>query len=181
MKKKLIISLITCAIAVILIIILIYLFFEIKYPLKYENDIRVNATKNKLETSFVAAIINTESGFNKDAKSPRGAEGLMQLLPTTADFVANKFGIEFEDKNLFDAQKNIEIGCQYLRYLFDKFGDKRTVLFAYNSGEGNVVTWLKIHDYSDDGKTLTTCPYNETNNYVQKVLKAEKHYKKKCP
>ena len=181
MKKKLIISLITCAIAVILIIILIYLFFEIKYPLKYENDIRVNATKNKLETSFVAAIINTESGFNKDAKSPRGAEGLMQLLPTTADFVANKFGIEFEDKNLFDAQKNIEIGCQYLRYLFDKFGDKRTVLFAYNSGEGNVVTWLKIHDYSDDGKTLTTCPYNETNNYVQKVLNAEKHYKKKCP
>ena len=69
MKKKLILSLISCAIAVILIIILIYLFFEIKYPLKYENDIRVNATKNKLETSFVAAIINTESGFNKDAKS----------------------------------------------------------------------------------------------------------------
>ena len=105
----------------------------------------------------------------------------MQLLPTTAEFVANKFGIEFEDKNLFDAPKNIEIGCRYLKYLFDKFGDKKTVLFAYNSGEGNVVTWLKIEDYSQDGKTLTTCPYAETNNYVQKVLEAEKHYKKKCP
>lgn len=181
MKKKLTISLLSCVIAVILIIIFIFLFFEIKYPLKFQNEINEYAAKNNLEASFVAAIINTESGFNKDAKSPRGAEGLMQLLPTTADFVANKFGIEFEDKNLFDAQKNIEIGCQYLRYLFDKFGDKRTVLFAYNSGEGNVVTWLKIHDYSDDGKTLTTCPYNETNNYVQKVLNAEKHYKKKCP
>mgnify|MGYP002524683151 FL=1 len=181
MKKKLILSLTMCAIAVILIIILIYLFFEIKYPLKYEDDIRANATKNNLEASFVAAIINTESSFNKDAKSQSGAEGLMQLLPTTAEFVANKFGIEFEDKNLFDASKNIEIGCRYLRYLFDKFGDKRTVLFAYNSGEGNVATWLKIEDYSQDGKTLMTCPYAETNNYVQKVLEAEKYYKKKCP
>ena len=111
MKKKLILSIISCAIAVILIIILIYLFFEIKYPLKYEDDIRANATKNNLESSFVAAIINTESSFNKYAKSQSGAEGLMQLLPTTAEFVANKFGIEFEDKNLFDAPKNIEIGC----------------------------------------------------------------------
>ena len=105
----------------------------------------------------------------------------MQLMPATAEFVAQKYGVDYEDKNLFDAQKNIEIGCRYLRYLYDKFGDKMTVLFAYNSGEGNVATWLKIQDYSQDEKTLTTCPYAETNNYVQKVLKAEKHYKKKCP
>lgn len=179
MKKKLILSLISCAIAVILIITLIYLFFEIKYPLIYEDDIRANATKNNLETSFVAAIINTESGFNKDAKSPRGAEGLMQIMPKTAVFVAKKFNIDFEDNNLFDAQKNIEIGCQYLRYLFDKFGDKRTVLFAYNSGEGNVATWLKVDDFSSNGTTLLNCPYAETNEYVKKVIKAQKYYKKK--
>ena len=178
MKKKLTISLLSCVIAVILIIIFIFLFFEIKYHLKFQNEINEYAAKNNLEASFVAAIINTESGFDKDAKSPSGAEGLMQLMPKTAAFVAKKFNIEF-DNNLFDAQKNIEIGCRYLRYLFDKFKDKRTVLFAYNSGEGNVATWLKVDDFSSNGTTLLNCPYAETNEYVKKVIKAQKYYKKK--
>ncbi|MGN1162655.1 MAG: lytic transglycosylase domain-containing protein [Christensenellales bacterium] len=179
MKKKLVISLCSCGLAIILILILFYLFFEIKYPLKYENDIRFFAAENELQASLVAAIINTESGFNPNAKSQSGAEGLMQLMPRTARFVANKYAINFESNDLFNPQKNIEIGCKYLRYLFNKFNDKKTVLFAYNSGEGNVVNWLQNQDFSNDGKKLASCPFFETNTYVQRVERAEKIYIKK--
>lgn len=181
MKKKLIISLILCTVAAFLIIILLFLFYEIKYPLKFENEINIYSKKYQLESSFVAAIINTESSFKPDAKSKSGAEGLMQLMPSTAQFVAQKYRIPFDDKNLFDVHKNIEIGCCYLRYLFDKFDDKRTVLFAYNSGEGNVVSWLEMSEFSSDKKKLNSCPFAQSNAYVKNVLSAQKYYNKKMP
>lgn len=181
MKKNLLISLLLGGIAIILIIIFIFLFFEIKYPLKFEDDIEFYAQKNDISKSLVAAIINTESSFDENAKSKSGAEGLMQLLPSTARFVAKKYAIEFDGENLFDPKKNIEIGCSYLKYLFEKFGDETTVLFAYNSGEGNVAVWLGIPEFSSDKKTLFSCPFEETNNYVKKVQKAKRYYSKKIP
>lgn len=179
MKKNLLISLLFGGIAIILIIFFIILFFEIKYPLKFKDEIDFYANKNDISKSLVAAIINTESSFDKNAKSKSGAEGLMQLLPSTARFVAKKYSIEFDEENLFDENKNIEIGCSYLRYLFDKFEDETTVLFAYNSGEGNVSTWLKSSEFSPDGKTLFSCPFDETNAYVKKVQHSKKFYEKK--
>lgn len=178
MKKNLIISLLLSGIAIILIIIFIFLFFEFKYPLKFKDDIKFYSEKNNISPTLVAAIVNTESSFNQNAKSKSGAEGLMQLLPSTARFVADKFCVEF-DGNLFSPQKNIEIGCLYLKYLFDKFKNEQTVLFAYNSGEGNVSIWLKNEQFSKDGKTLFSCPFEETNIYVKKVQKATKIYSKK--
>lgn len=178
MKKNLLQSLLVSGIAIMLIIIFIFLFFEFKYPLKFKEEIEFYAEKNDISPTLVAAIINTESSFRQDAKSNSGAEGLMQLLPSTARFVADKYGVEF-DGNLFSPQKNIEIGCFYLKYLFDKFKNEQTVLFAYNSGEGNVSCWLNDKHYSKDGKTLDSCPFEETNNYVKKVQKAKKFYSKK--
>lgn len=178
MKKNLLQSLLVSGIAIMLIIIFIFLFFEFKYPLKFKEEIEFYAEKNDISPTLVAAIINTESSFKQDAKSKSGAEGLMQLMPSTARFVADKYGVEF-DGNLFSPQKNIEIGCLYLKYLFYKFKNEQTVLFAYNSGEGNVNVWLNNKEYSQDGKTLTYCPFEETNNYVKKVQKAKKFYSKK--
>lgn len=178
MKKNLFLCLLFCGVAIILIIILFFLFFEIKYPLHYKNEIKLASQKYDLEASLVASIINTESSFDENAKSKSGAEGLMQLMPSTARYVAEKYSIEF-DGNLFVAEKNLEIGCCYIKYLFNKFQDETTVLFAYNSGEGNVATWLKNSEFSHDGKTLFSCPFEETNSYVQKVQSSKRIYSKK--
>ena len=67
-----------------------------------------------------------------------------------------------------------------MSYLFDKFKDIQTVLFAYNAGEGNVRSWLNDDKFSDDGRILKTCPYEESVDYVKKVMKMKKFYEKRA-
>ena len=149
------------------------------YPIRYTKFIAYYAQKYNLEPSFVASVINAESKFKPNAKSSAGAVGLMQLLPTTADYISSY--IIHEDANLFEPDGNIKLGCAYLNYLQNKFSDKFTLLCAYNAGEGNVKTWLNNKKYSIDGLTLRTTPFAETNFYANKVIKNEKIYKKIFP
>lgn len=150
-----------------------YLFFGVFYPLRYKGEIVTNATVNAVPPELVAAIINAESGFVADRVSAAGAVGLMQILPTTANYTAQKFNMSPAVPNLFDPAENIAVGTKYLRYLIDKFGDTPTALFAYNAGEGNVALWLA----QQETDTLTECPFPETNAYVSKILKSVKYYK----
>ena len=73
---------------------------------------------------------------------------------------------------------NIEMGCWYLRYLFDSFEVQEVVWAAYNAGHGRVRNWLADSQYSSDGKTLGTIPYKETKEYVQKMGKVYAAYRK---
>ena len=151
------------------------------YPLKYEDVIRAEAEKNELSPQIIAAMINTESGFDKDAISSSGAIGLMQLMPTTAKDMAQRIGYQdFELEDLFVPDKNIEIGCYYLKYLLEYFdGDTTNALAAYNAGLSNVKKWLKSTEYSQDGMTLHSTPYKETNDYIKKIYKNIRKYKSK--
>jgi len=155
---------------------MVFIVFVMLYPIKYTETIKHFATEYGLETSFVASVINTESHFNPNAQSKVGAIGLMQLLPATANYISSIANIK--DYDLYCPTDNIKLGCTYLNYLKNKFNDKFTLLCAYNAGEGNAIKWLKDQKYSSDGKKLNTTPFNETNNYAQKVLKNEKIYKK---
>ncbi len=149
------------------------------YPIKYEKEINFYADFYKLDRGYVYSVINTESKFNKDAKSNKGALGLMQITPQTADYIASMKGVEVY--NLYDTSTNIEFGCYYLRYLFDKFSNYTTVTCAYNAGEGNVILWLRNKEYSENGITITKIPFPETKEYVTKVKKSFKKYKKLYP
>ncbi len=151
------------------------MFFALRYPKKYQDEIKKYADMNGLQTSLVSAMIYCESRFNREAESNVGAKGLMQLMPETAKFIAEKEDIEFEG-NLFDAEKNIELGCAYIKYLFNKFPDEKTMLYAYNAGEGNVKSWLNEKEYSLDGRTLFTSPVKVSNQYVESVIKIKKYY-----
>lgn len=143
-----------------------YLFLLIGYPLSYRDEINKNAKKYGIAPALIASLINTESSFNKNVISPKGAVGLMQILPSTAMYIIG------EEVNLFDAKINIAVGTEYLAYLYEKFEDITTALFAYNAGEGNVAKWL----YEDGVSKLTVCPFPETNMYVSKVLNGVKFY-----
>lgn len=146
--------------------------FNLMYPLKYVGVIKNEAEEYGLDESLVSAIIFTESKFKKNAFSNKGAVGLMQIMPATAKSFYDKENVFF-DKLLYDPEVNIEIGCKFLKYLFDKYEDKLTVLACYNAGEKNVLLWKGDNKYLEKAQIQ----FKETLKYVEKVQKCEKIYK----
>lgn len=147
---------------------------KLQYPLEYEDIIVDYSEYYGLDPYFVCAVIDTESSFDVNANSRVGAQGLMQLMPETADWIAGKLGLDSYDA--YDAETNIAFGCWYLDYLFDNFSSKEVVLAAYNAGPNKVKQWLDDPQYSSDGVYLNNIPYEETENYVNKVLNAYEKY-----
>lgn len=126
---------------------------------------------------LVYAVMKAESGFSESAKSSAGAVGLMQLLPSTAEFICRRNGLKFEPDRLTEGEYNVRLGRLYLAYLSDRFGETETALAAYNAGEGVVSKWLKDAAISPDGKKLAAIPYPETADFVKKVIKFRNFYK----
>ncbi len=126
--------------------------------------------------SLAFAVMKTESNFREDAVSAAGAVGIMQLLPSTAEFVCRREGVVFCPDRLKEGKYNVFLGCAYLKYLLERFRLTETALAAYNAGEGTVAEWLKNSAYSADGIALQTIPYPETRNYIEKVKKFRKIY-----
>ena len=146
------------------------------YPLEYKEEILQVADNYVLERELLFAFVRTESGFDANATSIKGAVGLMQILPSTAEFIAKNRGIV--EYNLYDIKTNLDFGGYYIRYLMERFNGLTEVAAAYNAGEGNVRSWLKNADYSSDGITLYKIPYSETERYVQKIYKSLESYRK---
>ncbi len=147
------------------------------YPMKFKDEIIYYGGQYGVNPAILASVANVESGFNENAVSNKGAVGLMQLMPSTAQWVASKMGENYDQNLLFQGEYNIKIASYYLAYLFSQFGDTKTALCAYNAGQGNVKNWLKNNDYSTDGITLKKIPFEETRNYIVKVEKNYRYYK----
>lgn len=141
------------------------------YPLRYESDIREVSERYGLEPTLVAGVIYTESRFRPDVVSDRGAYGLMQILPETADFIAERSGIQGDYR---DPRVNLQMGAWYLSYLEGRYlSDERLMLAAYNSGEGRVDAWISVEGF-DIGRDI---PFQETHEYVNDVLEAQQTYR----
>jgi len=154
------------------------LFNVATHPLKFKEEIIFYSKENDLSPTLIASVINVESSFKKDAKSNRNAIGLMQIKLSTANYLNTLNNqAEISEKELFSPSINIKYGCEYLKYLINKFNSIDTALAAYNSGETRVRSWLKSETYSLDGINLKYIPYEETNNYVKKVNKNIDYYK----
>lgn len=150
-------------------------FLKKLYPFDYKLEISAAAAENNLDPYLVAALIKAESGFNENAHS-HIAHGLMQLTDDTARFVSEKTGLDY-DKRL-EPRTNIRMGCWYLAYLIDKFGDIHTALCAYNAGPATVTRWLSDSEISAGGKKLDKIPFGETDGSVDKIRRYYKTYKK---
>lgn len=126
---------------------------------RFEPYIVKTAEKYKIEKALIKAIIKVESNFNPAAISSAGASGLMQLMPRTAE--------KMRVRNVFNPRENIEGGTRYLRALLNLFKeDLNLSLAAYNAGEHAVLKYKDIP------------PYNQTRNFVKRVLTHLKKYRK---
>lgn len=140
------------------------------FPYKYKEYVDKYSEEYNLDPLLVLAVIKTESNFNKDAESNKGAKGLMQIMDNTGLWASEEVGIQyFTPKMLFSPEINIRLGCWYLNNLTNEFDDLSLVLAAYNGGSGNVNQWLSDPMYSLDGKSLDYIPFKETKKYVDKV------------
>lgn len=149
------------------------------YPDEYSFYIQKYSNKYDLDKYLVMGVISAESNFNPDAVSEKNAKGLMQITEETAQWCIDNFDIDSSLETYTQPKENIEIGCAYLKYLFEQFeGNRTNALAAYNAGMGNVEKWLNDPDYSADGKELYRIPFPETQNYVKKVEQREEVYKK---
>ena len=147
----------------------------IRFPLLYTEELQRGATKNKLDASWVFALVRAESAFREDAKSPAGALGIMQVMPATGAMVARQLGMRgFKTRQLLDININVPIGSKYMRSMLDRYGGNVTLATAaYNAGPGNVNKWLSR--ISKDRCIpadiwVELIPFNETRKYVRRVL-----------
>ena len=135
---------------------------RLRYPLRYEAIVRGHARNYGIDPALLAAVIYQESKFDAGARSSSGAVGLMQLTPRTARGIAIRTGgSAFRVSDLRDPEINVRYGCWYLRHLYQKYGEWRLVLAAYNAGQGNVDRWL-----SEERGEI---PFKETRAYVDRV------------
>lgn len=140
------------------------------YPLNYDDLICYESRKNGLDPYLVAALLRVESNFNPEAVSPKGAMGLMQLMPETAQWVAKQAGFEYHPDKLFDPGYNIKLGTWYLSDLLHEFnGNVWLALAAYNGGRGNVKQWVATGRWLGDVETVDEIPFAETRRFVRKI------------
>lgn len=143
---------------------------KVLYPLRYEETIRQASREQGLDPAFVAGVIYSESRFRPEAESSQSAYGLMQIIPTTAEFVQQRSGIR---GNFREPRTNIRLGVWYMGYLDGRYGgDERLMLAAYNSGEGQVDAWISDEDF-DIARDI---PFEETREYVENSLEARQTY-----
>ncbi|MBE5785247.1 MAG: lytic transglycosylase domain-containing protein [Clostridiales bacterium] len=148
------------------------------YALAYQEIISTESANFAVDPYLVAAVIHCESSGRAEVVSHKGAVGLMQIMPKTGAWIAEKLEMEsFLEEQLKDPETNVRMGCWYLSYLLKRYeGNRIHALAAYNAGPGNVSKWLEDPAYAPEGQ-LTDIPFEETSAYVKKVLAAEEKYR----
>lgn len=152
---------------------------EIALPLRHDDIIRQQARDKGLDPYLIAAVIYEESRF-RPRPSSAGAQGLMQILPSTGRYIASKSGgSNFVEADLADPQINISYGSWYLRYLLRRYkGHEALALAAYNAGEGKVDEWVgHVRVHGREFAIARDIPFPETRHYVLNVLKSRDRYR----
>ncbi|MDI6801886.1 MAG: lytic transglycosylase domain-containing protein [Thermodesulfovibrionales bacterium] len=139
------------------------------YPIAFLPEVMEASEKNEMDHLLILSVMREESRFDPEAKSIAGAMGLMQLMPHTARRFDRQIEIRI-DNDLYDARKNILIGSSYLKHLLKTFNSIPVAIAAYNAGEDAVKDWIKNGNYKTVDEFIEDIPYDETRNYVKKVL-----------
>ncbi len=145
---------------------------EIRFPLAHKEQVINYSNKQNIDPSWSYAVIRQESAFASDARSPKGAMGLMQIMPKTGQTIARTLKTKLKNsRQLLEVDTNIRFGVNYLRKVMNRFDDN-TVLAtaAYNAGSQRVKSWLPEQDSISPDIWIESVPFKETRNYLKQVL-----------
>lgn len=155
---------------VLIAVLVAVIWLGVAYRPNYTELIDSCAEKYDVDSDLISAIMRQESSFRAGALSSKGAVGLMQLMPSTAQWIADKSAIaEFD---LYSPKDNVTLAILYIKYLEQKYNDIDLVIIAYNAGEGNVDRWLQL----SSGVLKDNIPYAETRDYYRKVISSYRVY-----
>jgi len=144
------------------------------YPVSHADQIQESADRHGVDARLVCAVIKCESGWDATVTSSAGAVGLMQVMPSTAESLAEMGIVDataWDPDDLTDPATNIEYGSAYLAYLQDNLSSMDEVVAAYNAGIGTVNQWR-----SDGGDIVDNITYPETSRYLERVNRAYAGY-----
>lgn len=152
-------------------------FWRAAYPLPRRHLLETEAKQHHIDPYLLAALITQESGHDPKAYSPAGAHGLMQLLWSTAQRMAQEVHYPLREREeLFDPAVNLRLGSRYLADLLERFdGDTAAALAAYNAGEHRVESW-RDRGPRETPEFIATVPFRETQRYVERVLSHHRAY-----
>ncbi len=152
-----------------------------RFPLAWQEQFAQSTRDKAIPPGYAMAIARQESAWNPKARSPVGAAGLMQVMPATASHTVKMYSIPgyVNSSQLLDPQTNIQIGTQYLEYVYQQFDQNRIFSSAaYNAGPGRVRTWQRISNGQLDAVAfIETIPFSETRGYVKNVLAYDAYYR----
>lgn len=144
-------------------------YWQAIYPFPFANVITNWSQVRSLNPILVTALIRQESRFQPAIRSIAGATGLMQVMPETAEWIANQ--VQLDRYNLEQPDDNIKLGTWYLDYTHQTYSDNSMLAVAsYNAGPGNVANWVKQTKLDDPDKFVEAIPFPETKDYVKAVF-----------
>ena len=147
---------------------------DLRFPRPYRAIVHQDAVHYNIPEALIYALMRQESAFRNDAQSASGAQGLMQLMPATARWIAKLSHIPYTQKNqLLLADKNIHLGVAYLHELNKHFHHPVLIMAAYNAGPKQVRGWLQSQAFEDMDIWVETIPYYETRNYIKNIIASD--------
>jgi soluble lytic murein transglycosylase len=153
---------------------------DILYPLAFWPIVEEAAKSSNLDPYILLSVMREESRFDPDARSEAGAIGLMQVMPQTAGSIGRRAAMQTQKSEIRDVRTNIAIGSYYLGLLTKEFGSLPPVIAAYNAGEEKIREWTQQGKYASYDEFIEDIPYDETRNYVKKVLTTYAAYRRKA-
>ena len=150
--------------------------YNARYLAPFREAFKAQAQAFDLEEAWVLGLVRQESRFIVNAKSSAGAQGLMQLMPTTARWVARKIGMkDFSPARVAETDTNITLGTSYLKMVLDDLGHPVLASAAYNAGPGRARRWRDVKPI-EGAIFAESIPFNETRDYVKKVMANTMYY-----
>src|SRR5437763_2122585 len=145
--------------------------FALRYPLPFREVFTEYAKTYDLDEAWVLGLARQESRFITDARSAAGAAGLMQVMPRTARFVAQKIGLRnYQRKGVTEIETNVTLGAGYMRLVLDQLGSPVLASAAYNAGPARARRWRDESRALEGAIYTETIPFPETRDYVKKVM-----------
>lgn len=152
----------------------------LRFPVAHQWWFKFYAEKHDIDPITLMSLARQESALDSEARSPVGARGIMQIMPTTAKYTAKKYKLSYQGSDdLYQVGKNIEIGSHYLDGLLNQYDNNRIFAFAaYNAGPNRVKLWReRTAGKLDAYAFIEAIPFKETRGYVQNILMFETYYR----